>query len=418
MATKNKYSDIDLSKYNQGYKASAVVNAAEAQKNAAENAVKNYGDFVYSNQDAYDNAMNAYLNRDEFKYDVNSDALYQQLRNQYVTQGQMAMMDTMGQAAGLTGGYGNSYATTAAYQAYQGQLQHLNDSIPELYRLTLDKYQADGDRLLNNFNMLSQDRATQYGEWGDRYNQLVADRGYYADNYNNVYDRDYGMWNDNRTYDTSQYWNEYNTGYQAERDRIADEQWQKQYNESVRQFNAELAEQQRQHNESLAEQQRQYNIKNSVVGVDDNSGGDLANALKGFGYIQDDGSAASAGGVNDDIKSKAASFSNNKDLAGYLDGLTSNGVITEAQADVLYAENMNEAQTKKLKDLVKSTNGWSVVDNGGVNWFWGVDNNAIVKAPNGESYRLDNLVDALVSEGVSKKEAKDLVKKLQGNLGA
>ena len=252
MATKNKYSDIDLSKYSQGYQASAAVNAAEAQKKAAENAVANYGDFRYSNQDAYDNAMNSYLNREDFKYDLNADALYQQYKNQYATMGKMAMMDTMGQAAALTGGYGNSYASTAGNQAYQAHLQNLNDVIPELYQLALDKYQADGDRLLNNYSMLSQDRATEYGEWGDRYNQLVADRGYYADNYNNVYSRDYGMWNDNRTYDTDMYWNEYSAGYQADRDRIADEQWQKEYDESVRQYNASLAEQQRQYNADLA----------------------------------------------------------------------------------------------------------------------------------------------------------------------
>jgi hypothetical protein len=246
MATKNKYTDIDLSKYSQGYKASSVVNAAEAQKKAAENAVANYGDFKYSNQDAYDKAMNSYLNREDFKYDLNADALYQQYKNQYATMGKMAMMDTMGQAAALTGGYGNSYASTAGNQAYQGYLQNLNDVIPELYQLALDKYNTDGDKLLNNYNMLSQDRTREYGEWGDRYNQLVSDRGYYADNYSDVYNRDYGTWNDSRTYDTDMYWNEYNTGYQADRDAIADKQWQDQFDESVRQYNASLAEQQRQ----------------------------------------------------------------------------------------------------------------------------------------------------------------------------
>jgi hypothetical protein len=259
MATKNKYSDIDLSKYGQGYQASTSVNAAEAQKNAAENAVKNYGDFKYSNQSAYDNAMNAYLNRGEFKYDLNSDALYQQYKNQYTNLGKMAMMDTMGQASAMTGGYGNSYASTAGNQAYQGYLQNLNDVVPELYQMALNKYQAEGDQLLNNYNMLSQDRATEYSEWGDKYNQLVADRGYFADSYTDAYNRDYGAWNDNRAYDTDMYWNEYTTGYQADRDIIADQQWQKEYDESVRQYNTSLAEQQRQHNESLAEQKRQYN---------------------------------------------------------------------------------------------------------------------------------------------------------------
>ena len=64
--------------------------------------------------------INKILNREKFSYDLNGDALYQQYKDQYTTQGQMAMMDTMGQAAALTGGYGNSYAQSVGQQAYQG----------------------------------------------------------------------------------------------------------------------------------------------------------------------------------------------------------------------------------------------------------------------------------------------------------
>ena len=49
-------------------------------------------------------------NRKDFTYDVNADAMYQQLKDQYIQGGRMAMMDTMGQAQAMTGGYGNSYA--------------------------------------------------------------------------------------------------------------------------------------------------------------------------------------------------------------------------------------------------------------------------------------------------------------------
>ena len=54
--------------------------------------------------------------RKSFTYDAASDALYQQLKGQYVRQGRQAMLDTLGQAATLTGGYGNSYGQTAAQQ--------------------------------------------------------------------------------------------------------------------------------------------------------------------------------------------------------------------------------------------------------------------------------------------------------------
>ena len=237
MAVKNKYSNIDLSKYNGGYRESQQVRSAKKRKTDAENAVKNYGDFNYSNQGAYDKAMNDILNRKAFSYDLNGDALYQQYKDMYMAQGKLAMADTMGQAAALTGGYGNSYAASAGNQAYQGYLQQLNGVIPELYNLALSAYNAEGDRLNNNFNLLSTDRSTQYGEWNDGYNRLVDERGYYSDNYNNIYNQDYLKWSDNRNYDQSQYWEEYNAGYQKDRDEVADEQWQKQFDESVRQFN-------------------------------------------------------------------------------------------------------------------------------------------------------------------------------------
>ena len=202
MAIINKYSNIDLEKYNQGYQKSADVLNAQKLKEQAEEAVRNHGTFNYSNQDAYQKAMDAILNRKEFSYDLNGDALYQQYKNMYSALGKQAMTDTMGKAAALTGGYGNSYAATAGNQAYLGYMQQLGAIVPELYNLALSAYNAEGDRLNNNFNLLSTDRNTQYGEWSDRYNQLVNERGYYGDNYNNAYSQDYNIWSDNRDYDT------------------------------------------------------------------------------------------------------------------------------------------------------------------------------------------------------------------------
>ena len=57
-----------------------------------------------------DEALEQYLNREAFQYDLNADALYQQYQNRYQELGRNAMKDTMGQAAALTGGYGSSYA--------------------------------------------------------------------------------------------------------------------------------------------------------------------------------------------------------------------------------------------------------------------------------------------------------------------
>lgn len=235
-----KYTDIDLSIYDNGFQNTEAINAALEKKTNAENALAALGDFnfSYDKQDAYDKAMNDILNRKEFSYDLNGDALYQQYKDNYINQGKMAMMDTMGQAAAMTGGYGNSYAQTVGQQAYQGHLQNLNNMIPELYKMALERYNTEGDRLATNYGLLSTDRQNALSEYTNQYNtnlsRLTSDRDYYASDYDSTYNRDYNAWNDNRTYDTSQYWNEYNAGYQAEQDAIANELAQRQFEETVR----------------------------------------------------------------------------------------------------------------------------------------------------------------------------------------
>jgi hypothetical protein len=181
---------------NKGYQPSQSVTDAMNKKTQAEDAVANYGDFKYKNQDALQSAMDAITNREAFSYDLNSDALYQQYKDNYMAQGKQAMMDSMGQAAALTGGYGSSYASVVGNQAYQGQLQNLNNVVPELYGLALDTYQAEGQRLKDNYGILSDDRNTEYGMYQDKYNRLTGDRDYYSDNYNNAYSQDYGQYRD------------------------------------------------------------------------------------------------------------------------------------------------------------------------------------------------------------------------------
>ena len=106
--------------------------------------------------------------RKPFQYDVNEDVMYQNLRDQYIAGGQMAMMDTMGQAAQLTGGYGNSYAQGVGQQAYQGYLQGLNDQIPGLYDMALQNYIQTGDTMLQQYGMLQDMAADDYGKYQDQ----------------------------------------------------------------------------------------------------------------------------------------------------------------------------------------------------------------------------------------------------------
>lgn len=106
-------------------------------------------------------------NRPKFSYDVNADPLYQQYKDSYIQQGKLAMKDTMGQAAALTGGYGSTYGQQVGQQAYDAYLQNLSAQIPELYGMALDQYNAEGDRLKDLYGMVGERRDTEYGQYRD-----------------------------------------------------------------------------------------------------------------------------------------------------------------------------------------------------------------------------------------------------------
>ena len=82
--------------------------------------------------DALKNNLAKVMEKKNFTYDADKDKLFSQYKNSYEKSGRTAMRDTMGNAASLTGGYGNSYAVTAGQQAYNSYMSKLNDKIPEL----------------------------------------------------------------------------------------------------------------------------------------------------------------------------------------------------------------------------------------------------------------------------------------------
>lgn len=180
--------------------------------------------------------INKILNREEFSYDLNGDALYQQMADEYTRRGNLAMMDTMGQAATMTGGFGNSYAQSAGQQAFQAHLQELNEVAPELYQMALDKYTREGDALYEQYSMLGAEEDRNYGKYRDKMSDYFTNRDYLTDRYYSERDFDYGKYIDNRDfgYDSyrdavSDYQWDTSLEYQKDRDEIADEQWQKEY---------------------------------------------------------------------------------------------------------------------------------------------------------------------------------------------
>ena len=118
-------------------------------------------------------------NREPFQYDVNADPIYQAQKDRFVQGGKLAMRDTMGRAAALTGGYGSTYGQQVGQQAYDAQLQGLTDVIPELYGMAYDMYKDKGDDLLTEYGLLGDMRDTEYNRFRDQlsdwnYDQEVA----------------------------------------------------------------------------------------------------------------------------------------------------------------------------------------------------------------------------------------------------
>ena len=117
-------------------------------------------------------------NRDPFEYNMNTDPLYQQYRDQYIREGQRAMKDTMAQSAALTGGYGSTYGAIAAQQGYDNYLAQLNDRVPQLEQQAYGKYVDNLADMYNQLGAYQSEENRLYGQYLDSLNQYNTDRDY------------------------------------------------------------------------------------------------------------------------------------------------------------------------------------------------------------------------------------------------
>lgn len=143
-------------------------------------------------QAALDSVLGQIQNRKAFTYDFNADPLYQAYKDQYTKLGKEASMNAVANAAALTGGYGNSYAVTAGAQANQQYLTKLNEMIPELYNLAMNRYKLEGDELNNRYGVLGSAEDRAYGQYRDQ----VADWKDQLAYLNEAEDRYYGKYRD------------------------------------------------------------------------------------------------------------------------------------------------------------------------------------------------------------------------------
>lgn len=261
-------------KYENGYVPSqqtqtAQQNLAAVQQQKPQSYNSKYGA-------ALDNILAQIQNPQDFKYSFDGDEMFKYYADLYTQNAKQGAQNAMGQAVGLTGGYGNSWASSQANQAYQQALLPLFERGLDLRDRAYQQYQDKQNNMMDTAGLLQSMDATDYG----RYRDTVGD--YYAD-----LDRAQAAADNERAFDYNNYMNmldywqgaaqlenaDYRTGQQMdlENERLAwqqdvdardfaenvrradqDETYRQQaFNEQVRQADLDEAYRQQTFNESV-----------------------------------------------------------------------------------------------------------------------------------------------------------------------
>mgnify|MGYP004671521921 CR=1 FL=1 len=192
------YTQGKLNGLEGGYTPGSTVQQAQAYLNQVQS--RRPGSYESKWDGELTELYNRIANRKPFSYDLGTDPVYQQYREQYQRQGRLAMQDTMGQAAALTGGYGSTYGEQVGQQAYNAYLQNLNDIVPDLYNAAYNRYRDEGTDLYNQYGLLSDRENQAYNRYRDTVNDYYSDLSDARSAYDSAYSRDYNQWSDQLSY--------------------------------------------------------------------------------------------------------------------------------------------------------------------------------------------------------------------------
>ena len=193
--TMSGVSDYTRSKLNgleSGYTPSGSVQAAQAYLEQVK--ASKPGAYQSRWDDELTSLYDQIRNRKKFSYDMGTDPLYQQYREQYQRLGRLAMQDTMGQAAALTGGYGSTYGEQVGQQAYNAYLQNLNDIVPQLQQKAYQRYQDEGTDLYSQYSLVKGREDTDYGRYRDTVSDYYSDLSDARSAYNSERSLDQSQW--------------------------------------------------------------------------------------------------------------------------------------------------------------------------------------------------------------------------------
>ena len=105
-------------------------------------------------QKELDRMVNDYT-KSSFSYNQDTDPAAQAYRENYIRNGQLAMQDTMAQAAARTGGLASSYATQTGQQAYNSYMSDLNAQLAGLRQQAYENYLSDQALQQNRINTVA-----------------------------------------------------------------------------------------------------------------------------------------------------------------------------------------------------------------------------------------------------------------------
>ncbi len=186
--TKKKTTKTNTTK-RPAYKKSDDVKKAEKKLNDWEKDAP--GDYESKYSGEIDSILNDILNREKFSYNLNADPIYEQYKDIYTQNGKKAMMDTVGQASALTGGYANSYAVTAGEQAYDEYLNELNSIALDLRDRAYEQYGDEGEKLFQDVTLLRSLDGDDYEKYLGELERYYKDGEYLLERLTTMSDAEY-----------------------------------------------------------------------------------------------------------------------------------------------------------------------------------------------------------------------------------
>ena len=215
-------------------------------------------------QDQISNLLDGIYNQKKFSYtgkDLQNDDIYKMYAQRYSDSARRAMQDTMANAQAQSGGYGSSYAAQVAQQAYDNQMNGLNDKALDFRDRAYQMYRDDQANEYNKLQAFQGQDNTDYGRYRDTVTDWQNDRNYFLNALNGERSHDLNVYNAN----TSNYWNGTNhLAGQYNADRTADMGVYKMDNDNLN-FDREMAMKEEQWAKEYAMKKEAQDLDNELA---------------------------------------------------------------------------------------------------------------------------------------------------------